>query len=117
MRVYPRAKIIKDVQPVDVGCADRIIEAKEAGLSKAEAAGQCLNGSDDVAGFEKLWRRITRQSKKARLVDPAMFSTVVAYKAAVREAAPLLDDTKWYNGLKAETETESFDELKAKSAL
>ena len=70
MRVYPRAKVVKSVQPVDAGCVDRIIEAKESGLSKAEAAGPCLAGSDDVQGFELLWKRIDRQAKRARKVNP-----------------------------------------------
>ena len=83
-------------------------------MPKAVAAGICLAGSDDVVTFERLWSEIDAQVISARAVSPADHATVTLYKAAVSEAAPLLDSTLWYDGLKAETGADTYAELIAK---
>ncbi len=116
-RVYPRAPEQKtDGVGIDsvLACALRVIQAKEDGLSRAEAAGVCLAGSDAVLLFNQLWEQVDDQVRSARAVSPADYDTVTDYKAAVSAAAPLLDATLWYNGLKAETGTATFTELTAK---
>ncbi len=114
--VYPRAPETKaEVTPINaVICTALIIAAKDADTPKAEAIGTCLAGSDDVSGFERLWKMIDAQVLKARAVSPADHSTVTSYKSAVSAAAPLLDATKWYNGLKAECEVSTYGELTSK---
>ena len=118
-KVYPRAP---DQAPdfialdSEAACAARVIQTKEDGLSRAEAAGICLAGSDDVATFNRLWKEVDAQAALARSVSPADHDTVGKFKAALSVAAPLLDSTTWYNGLKAEKKVTSYPDLAAKFA-
>ena len=115
-RVYPRAPEIQvtPAQIDEVVCAERIAQCKDADMPKAVAAGICLAGSDDVVTFERLWSEIDAQVISARAVSPADHATVTLYKAAVSEAAPLLDSTLWYDGLKAEVGVSTYAELVSK---
>jgi len=117
MAVYPKAPTVqKQITPVDeAACVAKIIQCKEDDLPKAKAVGICLAGSDDVQGFERLWKRIDKEVIAARAVKPADHDTVTKFKAAVKVAAPFLDETKWYNGLKAEQGVTSYDQLIAKT--
>ena len=116
-RVYPRVKGPDAVRvPIDSieALTERIIQAKEDGLSRAEAAGICLAGSDATKLFNRQWKKVDRQVLAARAVNITEHITVTVYKAEIRSVAPLLDDTKWYNGMKAEKNVDTYNELVAK---
>jgi len=116
-RVYPRAQETKTSGiGIDspAACAARVVDAMDSGLSRAEAAGFCLAGSDAVLLFNQIWDEVNRQVLAARSTNPADYDTVVQYKAALAYAAPLLDAEHWYDGLKAEVGVDTFSELAAK---
>jgi len=100
-KFYPAAKVVAEVTPIDEATvAAKIIDAMETGKPKDVAIGECLAGSNDVAGFERIWRKVKAEQAAAWAVDPTKFAAVTAYKNALQEAAPHIDLQKWADGMR-----------------
>ena len=86
MSLYP--KKIDNVEIVKLNRSDvvaSVITTMDGGLTKAQAIGIVLNGSDDIDTFNEVWDSIETQGKAARAVSVASFTTDTDYKAAVEK--------------------------------
>lgn len=112
--VYPKAQIKKSIIKLDKATvANDVIAAMNAGLTKAQAIGQVLKGSDDVETFNEVWNKIEAEGLAFRQVNTNSYETLDEYKIALTKATTYLDIDKWYTGFLAESGVASWDELKA----
>lgn len=114
--VYPRnPETTAELVPIDdeAGVAVRIITAREQGLTKAQAVGPALKGSDDVQSFLRLWTEVEEERLSFRAVSPADFTTQTAYLQALGKIQRYLDAGLFFNGLKAERGVGTWAQLKA----
>jgi len=91
----------------------RVIAAREANLTKAQAVGVALEGSNDVAAFERAWQRVEADRARLRSVDVTVFADEESAIAALQNIAGILSATAWVDGLKAEARVDTFDGLRA----
>lgn len=118
--VYPRATNAKAApEPIDpAACAERIVAAREADpkASKALIVGIALQGSDDVAGFERAWDEIEAERVAMAAVSPASCATESAYRNELTAISKHLDAQLFVNGTLAEAGVATWAELKSKLA-
>jgi hypothetical protein len=135
--IYPEAETVVEIEKLDeLTVANAIIEQVEAGLTKAQAIGPVLNGSDDVATFNKVWAEIEASAKSLRKISvvktvivkeaegtlgeedytPAQTEvkdkTEAEYLADLDGVKGYLDRPKWYAGIKEEKGVSNWTEYK-----
>jgi hypothetical protein len=130
MGLYPKADS-KSYDKIDESlCKSRIISELESQTNptrgsvmgpalvkddgQTDDTGNPKNGYDDIETFNDCWEEVQGQIKAAEGVNPADYSDVASYKAAIDLAAPDLDSTKWFNGMKDKHSVSTFSDLKAK---
>lgn len=112
--VYPEAPPSSSVTPIaENAIVPRIIAQMDAGKTKAEAIGPCLQGSDDVATFNRLWAEIEAEGKALRRVSVESARDETEYRAELAKVAKRLDVDAWIAGIKAEKGAKNFSELKS----
>ena len=114
--VYPRAAVEKAVEAVyPATLAERIIAAREADpmSSKAQLVGGVLAGSDDVAGFERVWDEVESERAALEAVRVADYATLSKFKTALSKSANRLDVDTWVDALKAVAGVSTWTELMA----
>ena len=89
----------------------RALAALIAGKSRNTAMAEGLAGADEVGTMTRVLDEIEAEVKACRAVSPAKFSSVTTFKAAL--PVKHLDATLWYEGLRAEADVSTFNELKA----
>ena len=110
-----KAELETDYVPVPLdseeAAAARALAALVAGKSRNTAMAVGLAGADEVGTMTRVLDEIEAEVKACRAVSPADYSTVTAFKAAL--PVKHLDATLWYEGLRAEADVSTFNELKA----
>ena len=110
-----KVELAEDYVPVSLDSEEdattRSLAALVAGKSRNAAMAVGLAGSDEVGTMTRVLDEIEAEVKACRAISPADFSTVTAFKVAL--PVKHLDATLWYNGLKAEADVSTFDELRA----
>ena len=112
--VYPMVAIKKTVEVIDPElCAARIIAHREADpkASKAQLVGGVLAGSDDVAGFERVWDEVESERVALQAVRVADYDTLSKFKTALSKSANRLDVDTWVSALKAVAGVSTWTEL------
>lgn len=113
--VYPKKKIVKYISPIDENLvALRIIFCMRADKSKAVSIGECLQGSDDIATFNRVWNEIVSEGNSFRSLSPADYKTEEEYKAELTKKKKYLDVDLFIAGIKSESSVDSFKDLKEK---
>ena len=118
--VYPRAVQKTDVLPVDqADCAAAIIAAREASpkASKAQLIGGVLQGSDDVAGFERAWGAVEAERVTMDTVNPANYDTRVDYEVELDKIAVHLDSYSYADGVLDKEDVATWNELQDKLSV
>ncbi len=102
-KIYPYKveSVVVELLDKDTVAAD-IIEKREEGLTKAQAIGPVLNGSDDIVTFNEMWDVVEAERQSLRAINPGAFATEAQYKLAVAEKATHLNPNLWVDGIKAE---------------
>ena len=108
--VYPEKQASKNIEGIDKEvAAGRIITAMDSGLSKAQAIGDVLKGSDDIDTFNELWDAIEAEGKALRSVDCSKYETEEEYLENL--PAKYLDKELWLVGLLDEKGVADWDGL------
>ena len=112
--LYPKAKEESSIEKLDENAvATKIIDVVEnKGLTKAQAIGPVLDGSNDVGTFNKVWKELFEKKKKMKSV--AIQDTVTKTKEELSKVSKYLDVDTWYNGLLEENDVSTFTALKEK---
>ena len=93
-KMLPIAKIVPEIIVPEKTAVD-------SGLSKGEAVGPALQGSDDVGLFERVWADIKAQAEAARAINPAKYAGSHEFSTAMIAVASDLDAVKYCNGILA----------------
>ena len=108
--VYPEETVKKVIDKLDKKIAvNKIITAMENNLTKAQAIGGVLAGSDDIASFNELWDAIEAEGKAFRSVDCSKYETEEEYLESL--PAKYLDKELWLVGLLDEKGVADWDGL------
>ncbi len=102
-KIYPYKTETAVIERLDKSTvAAAIIEKREEGLTKAQAIGPVLNGSDDIATFNEMWDVVEAERLSLHAVNLTAFATEAQYKSALAELITHLNPTLWVEGIKAE---------------
>jgi len=112
---YPRAKVVDSIEKLDKATvATKIIDVVEKlGLTKAQAIGPVLNGSDDVQTFNEVWNALEAEKNKMSSVSIIDSKDLTDYKNKLGDGITYLDVDTWYSGILEEKEVGDFDNLKS----
>lgn len=113
-KIYPYKTTVPVVQKLakpDVATA--IIVQRELGLSKAQAIGPVLDGSDDVATFNEVWGEIEAERLSLETVAPSEFATESQFRAALTSRSTYLSPEKWLAGIKTKLGISQWSDVKA----
>ena len=114
MNIYPKAQAKDEIVKLDKSTvAASIITAREEMMTKAEAIGVVLNGSNDIDTFNIVWDEVEKERCAFRAVRINDFTTADEYKSKLNTLKTYLDVDTWFTGMLAENNAKDWDELQS----
>jgi hypothetical protein len=110
---YPKAENKQTVDKLDKNTVATAIEkaVEEDELTKAQAIGPVLNGSDDIETFNEVWNEMYKE--KQIMEKTPLEGTEQEYLDNLASKVTYLDPSKFLSGLKAKT-GKTWNELTTK---
>ena len=113
-KVYPYKADVVVIEPLDKATvAAAIVAQREHGLTKAQAIGPVLNGSNDVAAFNKAWGEVEAERVALRAIATSDYDTEAKYVTDLTKTTSHLDSAKWVAGIKAEQGIMKWSDLQS----